>query len=93
MQDDEVMFNNFEAMKYLADSDECYQVDIMVELTVEKFEEEHPKFPQEACIIHSDSTTIANSASRGWVHYLEATTLVSNARRARFEELGRVQHH
>ena len=61
----------------------------MDELTVEKFKEEHFMLPLEACIIHSDSTTVANNARRECVHYLEATTLVSNARRARFEEHGK----
>ena len=81
------MFNIFEVMKYPANNDECYQFDIVDELTIEKFEEEDPKLPQEACTIHSNSTTMANSARKEHVHYLEATTQILNARRRRFEEL------
>jgi len=53
-------------MKNPTDNDECYQIDIVDKLTVEKFEEKH-KLPLEACIIHSDSTTEANIARREWV--------------------------
>ena len=56
VHDDEVTFNVFKAMKFPIDNDECYQVDVVDKLIVEKLEEEHPKLPLEICIIHSDST-------------------------------------
>ena len=41
-------------MKYPTNNDEYYQIDIVDKLTIEKFKEENPKLPLEACIIHSN---------------------------------------
>ena len=87
VQDDEVTFNVFKAMKYPNDTNMCFQVNIIDKLTVETFKE-HPKLSLESCIIHSDSTTEANKKRRECMNYQEATTQVSDARRTKFEELG-----
>ena len=74
VQDDKSNINVFEAVKYPADNDECYQVNIVDELTNRKFEKEYPKVSLEACIIPSNSTTEANFERREYVNYLESTT-------------------
>ena len=71
MQDDEVTFNVFETMKYLADNEDCSQIDIVDKLTVETFRKEHSKLPLEAYIIHSDSTAKKNNAREECLNYLE----------------------
>ena len=64
VQDDEGMFNVFKAMKYPTNNDECFQLDIIDKLKVEKFNKEHPELPPEACIAHLDTTTEENNKRR-----------------------------
>ena len=40
MQDEEVTFNVFEAMKYPSNYDECHYIDIIDKVTIEVFESE-----------------------------------------------------
>jgi len=89
VQDNEATFNIFEVMKYPTDNDECYQVNMVDELTVEKFEEENIKLPLEACINFSDSTTEANFERREYVNYLESTTPIFIYWKNMIEELGK----
>ena len=87
MQDEEVTFNVFEAMKYPSNNDECYQIDIVDKVTIEKFEKENPTLPLEACIIHSNFIIEAKFERGKCANYLEATTLVSNYLKHTIEEL------
>ena len=57
VQDEEVTFNIFDAMKYPSNNDECYYIDIVDKVTIEMFEKEIPILPLEACIIYSDTIT------------------------------------
>jgi len=74
MQENEVTFNVFKAMKYPTNDDECFQVDIIDKLKVEKFKEEYSELPLKAFIVHSDTTTEANNKRRECVSYLKSTT-------------------
>jgi len=42
VQNDEVTFNVFGAMKYLMDNEDCFHIDVLDRLTREIFREEHP---------------------------------------------------
>jgi len=53
MEDKEVTFNVFEAMKYPSNHDECHYIDIIEKATTKVFENETPALPLEACLIHS----------------------------------------
>jgi len=74
VQDKEVTFNIFKAMKYPTKNDECYHINIINKLTTEKFAEENPKFPLEACIIHLNTITEENFERRECATYLQAKT-------------------
>ncbi|XP_034197726.1 uncharacterized protein LOC117613201 [Prunus dulcis] len=54
--DEQVTFNVFEATKYPVESDSCFRVDIVEKVVSEKFKEEHPCDPLEACLVHSVTT-------------------------------------
>ena len=84
MPDNGVTFNVFEAMKYPANNEDCFRIDIVDKLTVETFREEHPKLSLEACIINSDSTATENNAREQCLNYLEATPPVY---KEKFKEL------
>ena len=64
MQDEEVSFNIFKAMKYPSNNDECYHIDIVDKVMTEIFKEETPPLPLEAYIIHSDTNAIENFEKR-----------------------------
>ena len=74
VQDDEVTFNVFEVMKYLMDNEDCFYIDAIEKLTGELFQEGHPILPLEACITHSDTSTIEDHARRECVEYWEDIT-------------------
>ena len=77
MHDDEVTFNVFEAIKYPMGNGDCFHIDIVDKLTIERFKEEHPTLPLESCIIQSNTNTKKNHARRECVNYLEAMTVYS----------------
>ena len=74
MQDDEVTFNVFEAIKYPMNKEDCFQIDAIENLTRELFQEGHPTLPLESCITDSDTSKIEHHARRECTEYLEATT-------------------
>jgi len=45
VQDEEVTFNVFKAMKYLSSNDEYYHIDIVDKVTTKTFEKEIPTLP------------------------------------------------
>ncbi|XP_070679073.1 uncharacterized protein [Malus domestica] len=51
VQGKEVVFKVFEAMKYLSDSERCFQVEALEELVNLKYIEQHPDDPLEACLV------------------------------------------
>ena len=64
VQDDEITFNIFEALKYPMDNEDYFRINIVDKLTMDTFREGHPTLPLEACIIHSD-TNIKEGHARG----------------------------
>jgi len=88
MQDEEVSFNIFKAMKYPSNNDECYHIDIVDKVMTEIFKEETPPLPLEACIIHSDANTKENFERKECANYLEATTPMPEYGKQLIEELG-----
>jgi len=88
VQDEEVIFNVFEAMKYPSNHDECHYIDIIEKVTIELFENETPSLPLEACLIHSETITENDFEKMECVNYLEATTSLPKYGRQQIEELG-----
>lgn len=73
MQDEQVTFNVFKAMKYPSTTDTCFNIDVIDELVVEMFEEIYPKEPLEACLVQSGTSDSKNSKISNCAHYLEAS--------------------
>ncbi|XP_058189228.1 uncharacterized protein LOC131306817 [Rhododendron vialii] len=73
VQDEQVTFEVFEAMKYPSTTDTCFNIDVIDELVVENFEESHLAEPLEACLVQSGTTDSDNSKISNCAHYLEAS--------------------
>jgi len=88
VQDEEVTFNVFKAIKYPSNNNECYCIDIVDKVTTKIFEKNTPTLPLEACIIHSDIITEENFERRECANYLEATTPMPTYGKKLIEEFG-----
>ena len=56
VQDEQVTFNVFEAMKYPSEIDTCLQIDTIDKVIIESFRDTMPNDTLEACIVHSGTT-------------------------------------
>jgi len=74
VQDEEVTFNVFKAMKYPSNHDECHYINIIEKVTTEVFENETPVLPLEACLIYSVTITEDDFEKRKCASYLEGTS-------------------
>ena len=54
VQDQEVTFNVFKAMKFPTEPDDCFAINMVDDLVSEMFAQTHPIDPLEASIINSD---------------------------------------
>ncbi|KAJ4716943.1 DNA-directed DNA polymerase [Melia azedarach] len=88
VQDEQVEFSVFKAIKYPSMADSCLRMDIIDRLVQETFKEEHPQEPLEACIVHAQSTDAEDERVVECARYLEAT-LPFIHRKPKFEELMR----
>ena len=92
MQDEEVAFNVFEAMKYLSNHDKCHYIDIIEKVTTKVFENETQALPLEACLIHSATITEDDFERRERVNYLEAQHHCLSMGGNRLKSLEQVPH-
>ncbi|XP_024035502.1 uncharacterized protein LOC127899262 [Citrus sinensis] len=60
VQDEQVTFNVFEAMKYPSKIDRCLQIDTIDKVIIESFCDTMPNDTLETCIVHSGTTQSAN---------------------------------
>ncbi|KAJ4720983.1 DNA-directed DNA polymerase [Melia azedarach] len=88
VQDKQVVFNVFKAIKYPSETDCCFQIDALDKMVAETFKHGHPNEPLEACIVHAESTKAENAEIAEYAHYLGAAPPYS-LRRQNFEELDR----
>ncbi|KAL2461691.1 reverse transcriptase [Abeliophyllum distichum] len=56
VDNEQVIFNVFKAMKYPASSDSCFQVDVVDKLVADTFETEYPSDALAICMMCSEST-------------------------------------
>lgn len=89
VQDEQVTFNVFEAMKYPSTVDSCFQVDTISKLVTETFLESNPREPLEACITHSGTIHSENTSIRECAQYLEASPPYKHKKKSKLEELGK----
>ena len=73
VQDEQVTFNVFEAMKYPSKIDRCLQIDTIDKVIIESFCDTMPNDTLETCIVHSGTTQSANISIQKYAHYLEAS--------------------
>ena len=52
VNDEEVVFNVFEATKFPSETEECFQCDILDEIVFEEFQKEYPLDYVESCIVN-----------------------------------------
>jgi len=92
VQDEEVTFNVFKAMKYPSNHDECYYIDIIEKVTTEVFENEITTLLLEACLIHLVTITEDDFERREYANHLEATTSLPKYEGNRLKNLAQVLH-
>ncbi|KAJ4701053.1 DNA-directed DNA polymerase [Melia azedarach] len=88
VQDEQIVFNVFKAIKYPSETDCCFQIDALDKMVAETFKHGHPNEPLEVCIVHAESTKSENAEIVEYAHYLGAAPPYS-LRRQNFEELDR----
>lgn len=87
VQDEQVTFNVFEAMKYPSMIDSCFQVDAISKLITKISLENIPREPLEACITHSGTIHSKNPSIRECAQYLEASPPYMHKKKPKLEEL------
>ncbi|XP_022871446.1 uncharacterized protein LOC111390615 [Olea europaea var. sylvestris] len=84
--EEHVTFNVFKAIRYPAESDSCFQIDVIDNTVNDTLQLHNPPDPYEACIIHSQSTQSDSNQIEICARNLEANP--PYRRRPHFEELG-----
>lgn len=84
--EEHISFNLFEAMKFPAEIDNCFQIDVVDRAIKETFQLQHPADTYEACIMHSQSTHTNSSEIEIYARFMETNSFY--ARKRNFEELG-----
>lgn len=88
MQDEQVTFNVFVAMKYPSSVNSCFQIDTLDKLVADTFKEENPNLPLEACLTKSEFIKARHALIRECAYYLEALPPFLQVKKPKFEELG-----
>lgn len=73
VQDEQVTFNVFEAIKYPSEQDDCFQIDVVDRLVDETFKVEHLIDLLEVCITHTKFIKAENTEVGNYAHFLEAS--------------------
>ncbi|XP_022855926.1 uncharacterized protein LOC111377105 [Olea europaea var. sylvestris] len=84
--EEHVTFNVFKAIRYPAESDSCFQIDVIDNTVNDTFPLHNPPDPYEACIVHSQSTQSDSNEIETCARNLEANP--TYRRRPHFKELG-----
>ncbi|KAJ8620016.1 hypothetical protein MRB53_028545 [Persea americana] len=78
VQDEEITFNVFEAVRHPEIAGTCFNIEVIDELVANAVEQSIPKDPIEACIVHSGTTNSESSVLSSSEHELEASpTIIS----------------
>ena len=56
VQDEQITFNVFEAMKFPSDVDACFEISVLDRVVAENFHESFPYSPLENCILNGKTT-------------------------------------
>ncbi|KAL5564470.1 hypothetical protein UlMin_027634 [Ulmus minor] len=90
VQDEQVTFNVFEAMKFPSDVDACFAISVLDRIVVENFHESFPSSPLENCISNgkTSGTLGDDDEINECVNNLDALPIYESSKSLKFKELG-----
>ncbi|KAL9448337.1 hypothetical protein AB3S75_015754 [Citrus x aurantiifolia] len=89
VQNGQVTFNVFEAIKYPSEIDTCLQIDTIDKEIIESFQDTMLNDTLKGCIVHSGTTKSTNTSIQEYVRYLKASPFYLLLKRPKLKELGR----
>ncbi|KAL5573789.1 hypothetical protein UlMin_023386 [Ulmus minor] len=88
VQDEQVTFNVFEAMKFPSDVDACFEISVLDRVVAEKFHEYFPSSPLENCIVNGKTIgTLDDEGIIECVNNLDALPIFEGPKSLKFREL------
>ncbi|KAL5549750.1 hypothetical protein UlMin_004981 [Ulmus minor] len=89
VQDEQVIFNVFEAMKFPSDIDACFEINVLDRVVAENFHESFPSSPLENCIVNGKTIRILDDEGIiECVNNLDALPIFEGPKSLKFKELG-----
>ena len=89
VQDEQVTFNVFEAMKFPSDVDACFEISVLDRVVAEKFHESFPSSPLENFILNGKTLgTLDDEGVLECVNNLDAFPIYEFPKFLKFKELG-----
>ena len=89
VQDEQVTFNVFEAMKFPSNVDVCFTISVLDRVAAKKFHESFPSSPLENCIVNGKTLwTLDDEGIIECVNNLDALPIYECPKRLNFKELG-----
>ncbi|KAL5580118.1 hypothetical protein UlMin_012560 [Ulmus minor] len=89
VQDEQVTFNVFEAMKFPSDVDACFEISVLDRVVAENFHESFPSSPLENCILNGKTLgTLDDDGIIECVNNLDALPIYECPNFLKFKELG-----
>ncbi|KAL5572943.1 hypothetical protein UlMin_022540 [Ulmus minor] len=89
VQDEQVIFNVFEAMKFSSDVDACFEISVLDRVVAENFHESFPSSPLENCIVNGKALgTLDDEGIIECVNNLDALSIYECPKSLKFKELG-----
>ncbi|KAL5544755.1 hypothetical protein UlMin_008539 [Ulmus minor] len=89
VQDEQVTFNVFEAMKFPSDVDACFEISVLDRVVAEKFHESFPSSSLENCIVNGQTLgTLDDEGIIECVNNLDALPIFEGPKSLKFRELG-----
>ena len=89
VQNEQVTFNVFKAMKYPSEIDMCLQIDTIDKEIIDSFHDTMPNDTLEECIVHSGTTQSTNTSIQEYARYWEASPFYLLSKKPELEELCR----
>ncbi|KAL5580373.1 hypothetical protein UlMin_012815 [Ulmus minor] len=89
VQDEQVTFNVFEAMKFPSDVDACFEISVLDRVVAEKFHESFPSSSLENCIVNGQTIgTLDDEGIIECINNLDALPIFEGPKSLKFRELG-----
>ena len=88
VQDEQVTFNVFKALKFPSEADCCFKIDIVDQQAEQTFEISHTKDPLEACLTKEELLDPEEKEIQKYTALLEAISFIDLHGKRKVEELG-----